>query len=62
MAKVCDKSCKGCEYYEGWYEYNSCCNYILIVGKPRGCDPGKGCTKRVKRSNKRSRRKIVWID
>ena len=58
--KVCDSFCKGCVYYDGWYEYNMHCNYILMEGKRRGCDPGKGCTKKVKKSKKRS--KPIWID
>ena len=60
MAKVCDKTCKGCLYYFGAFEVNNCCNYLLVEGKRRMCDPGKDCTKRA--SKKRTRRKRVWID
>ena len=51
--KVCDRFCKGCVYYDGWYESNRHCNYILIEGKPRECDPGKGCIRKLKRQRRR---------
>lgn len=42
--------CWGCDY---WFPLarlgrNSpgCCQYILIIGKCRGCPAGPGCTKR----------------
>ena len=64
MAKVCDKYCKTCVYYDGWYESNAHCNYILIEGKSRQCDPGKGCTKKIKRKHRRKlqRSEDKWID
>lgn len=60
MAKVCDKTCKSCVYFYGWYEGNACCNYIFMAGKSRGCDPGKGCTKKLKKS--KGGKKKEWID
>lgn len=53
MGKVCDRYCHGCVYYQGWFDYNACCNYILVEGESRKCDPGKGCTKMVKRKRRR---------
>ena len=58
--KVCDSYCKGCVYYDGWYESNRHCNYILVEGKRRMCDPGKGCIRKVNKRKKRS--KPIWID
>lgn len=51
--KVCDKYCHDCKYFQGFQENVCCCNYILIESKHRGCDPGTGCTKKVKRKKKR---------
>lgn len=44
-----DKACDGCLYYQClthggiWI-----CNYILMRGHRRPCEPGKACTVRVK--------------
>lgn len=62
MGKVCDKYCNNCIYYHGWYESNKNCNYILMEDKMRGCDPGKGCIRKIKCKGKRERREIKWID
>lgn len=55
--KVCDRFCRDCIYYYGWYEVNLHCNYILVESKVRGCDPGKGCTRKIKvdRTGRRKR-------
>ena len=60
--KVCDKFCLDCSYYQGWFDQNCGCNYILIKGESRKCDPGTGCTKKVKRKRKRKilRGKNKW--
>lgn len=52
MDKV-DKYCHDCIYFHGRFDNSACCNYIFDEGKMRGCDPGKGCTKKVKRKSKR---------
>ncbi len=62
MGKVCDKYCKDCIYYHGWYVASANCNYILMEDKMRGCDAGKGCTKKIERKEKRKRSVIKWID
>lgn len=54
MEKVCDKYCQGCIFYGGWMEYTACCNYILITDKRRGCDPGRGCVRKIKRRRRKN--------
>lgn len=44
MANVCDSYCKGCVYKGYVNGHVPCCHYIFVVGKPRPCPPGKGCT------------------
>ena len=51
--KLCDKYCHDCIYFQGNCDVDICCCYLLITGKRRNCDPGKGCTKKVKRGRKR---------
>lgn len=53
MGKVCDKYCKDCIYYHGWYESNAHCNFLLWTDLMRRCDPGKGCKRKVSRKNGR---------
>ena len=48
MGKVCDQYCHNCIYYHGWWQVNAHCNYILMMDEVRGCDPGKGCNKKIK--------------
>lgn len=51
---VNDEHCVGCRYYRlingGLQMY---CNYIFAEDKKRPCDPGKDCTVRVKRKEKK---------
>lgn len=49
--------CRDCVYYGGWFRSTRCCNYILYEDKSRGCDPGKDCTKKVKRKDTK---KMKW--
>lgn len=49
------KYCEGCDYYFGDYDLSKTCNYIFIVGKPRPCPPGKGCTVRIERKGYREK-------
>ncbi len=62
MGKVCDKYCQDCIYFRGWFPENSSCNYVFDEDRLRGCDPGKGCIRKVKRP--KGRRKVIkkWID
>lgn len=53
MGNVCDKYCENCIYFHGWSDNGLCCNYILMKGVSRPCDPGKGCTVKIKRKRKR---------
>jgi hypothetical protein len=48
-----DKYCADCKYYMGNCDNTLCCNYIFIEDKRRPCDPGKGCTVKVKRKRRR---------
>lgn len=41
---LCPKACQGCAYHAGGM---NTCDYILIEGHPRGCPPGKDCTRRI---------------
>ena len=50
---VCDEYCDKCVYYLGWGSGTKMCNYYLMTGKRRPCDPGTGCTVRVLRKRKR---------
>ena len=49
--KICDGYCRGCAFYGSWYEGNEHCNYYLLTGNRRPCDPGEGCTVRKEREN-----------
>lgn len=51
--KVCDRYCQKCIYYVVASYEVLCCNYYLITGKRRPCDPGTGCTVRVLRKKPR---------
>lgn len=51
--KVCDKYCLTCIYFQGGADSACMCHYLLITGERRNCDPGKGCTKKIRRKNKR---------
>lgn len=62
MGKVCDRYCHSCIYYQGWFDSNAHCNYILIEGRSRGCDPGKGCDKRILRKRRRKIQKKTEDD
>lgn len=55
-----DSTCRGCIHLvclAGAGSQTKNCNYIIDTGHPRGCPPGKGCTKReLKGEVKRIRR------
>lgn len=51
--------CKGCFFFGGKAESVKCCNYYLITGKRRPCEPGKECT--VRQDGSRSGRKSLNI-
>ena len=44
MESVCDSYCDKCIYMGKVNGGARCCEYIIIVGKPRGCQAGSGCT------------------
>lgn len=51
-----DRACKGC-IYMGWTgSYLGCCNYIFMKNQRRPCPPGKGCT--VKETKKQRKKKV----
>ena len=39
------QKCPGGCIYRGKVSGTSCCNYIFITGKSRGCPPGRDCTR-----------------
>ena len=52
----CDKFCDDCFYcgrINGGNEYSRCCLYLLRTNEKRPCDPGKGCTVKVRMKVKR---------
>lgn len=49
--------CNGCIYLEGCYEQSATCDYYLITGKRRPCEPGKGCTVRLETRKRKVKRK-----
>lgn len=53
---VCTKYCDACVYRKsitgGWSPY---CDYLFMVGEPRPCPAGDGCTVRVTRRVYRKR-------
>ena len=51
--------CKGCFFFGGKAESVKCCNYYLITGKRRPCEPGEGCT--VRQDGTHSQRKSLNI-
>ena len=51
--------CKGCFFFGGKAENVKCCNYYLITGKRRPCEPGDGCT--VRQDGMSRRRKSMNI-
>jgi hypothetical protein len=56
MAK--DEFCDDCYYYRNVYPgLGRCCHYILMTDKKRPCDPGKGCTVKVKTKVNRRKKK-----
>ena len=45
-----DKYCMNCFYYKTMHSPGyRCCHYIFIEGHSRPCDPGKGCTVKIRR-------------
>ena len=48
-----DKYCQDCFYFRGQSDFVCTCDYIFIAGKKRPCDPGEGCTVKIKRRKKR---------
>lgn len=48
-----NKNCQNCIYFQGTSDCVCTCDYILITGRKRPCDPGEGCTVKVKRRRKR---------
>lgn len=51
--------CHGCEYYGGKQQAVRSCNYFLMTGKRRPCDPGEGCT--VREDGRMKKRKAMTI-
>lgn len=40
---VDNRNCRDCFYFQGQFDENCCCNYLLITGYRRPCPPGEGC-------------------
>lgn len=48
MGTVDNANCKDCFYYKRLHPDGSkICQYILVEGKMRPCDPGNGCTVKI---------------
>lgn len=56
---ACDKYCFDCIYY-GIYLSN--CDFYLETGDRRGCEAGKGCTRKVSNGIQKEKKKIVLSD
>ena len=52
MGAVCDKYCKDCIYFHGRKTFVDYCGYIFATGKRRPCNPGTGCTAKIKRKKR----------
>lgn len=51
----CPLDCRYLMAYQHNQDYSHHCGYILMTGRSRGCDPGRGCTRyKTKRRNKRN--------
>lgn len=61
MGVVCDKYCWDCKYYCGEKTYVKYCGYLFATGKPRPCNPGTGCTAKIKRKKRSARDEIHGI-
>lgn len=58
MNKKGDSRCMLC-YYHGYNAFlGITCDYILVTGKMRGCEPGKGC-KRFKKGQRPRQDQII---
>lgn len=55
--KVCDTYCLNCIFYIGTNNISRCCHYYLLTDKRRPCDPGKGCTVKIRRKSRLKTRK-----
>lgn len=41
------KECNGCKYRGKTGSGDITCDFMFLTGVPRGCPPGKGCTRKV---------------
>ena len=44
---VCDSTCRPCIYHATVTGGALVCDYLLVMGRRRGCPAGKGCTERI---------------
>lgn len=48
-----DKHCQDCFYYRKIYEISWYCAYVFIEDKKRPCPPGKECTVKIRRKDRK---------
>ena len=59
---MCDHPCTGCYFFEGYNRFSACCNYFLITGKRRPCNPGTDCVVRRDGKEKNRRNSLIYTD
>lgn len=48
-----DKHCQDCFYYRNMYDCAWYCAYIFVEDKKRPCPPGKECTVKIRRKDRK---------
>lgn len=48
-----NRNCRDCKYFHGHDGSVLSCNYIFMEDKKRPCEPGEGCTVKVRRRRRR---------
>ena len=48
-----DKHCQDCFYYKNIYDNAWYCAYVFIEDKKRPCKPGKECTVKIRRKDRK---------
>jgi hypothetical protein len=57
------KNCEDCMYWRSMHDPElKCCHYLLDTGSRRPCEPGDGCTVKVKTRAKRRKKKAENVE
>ena len=51
--RIKDKHCQGCYYYRNMYDSAWYCAYIFVKDQKRPCPPGKECTVKIRRKDRK---------